>query len=592
MNNYLYGDSSPSGLTSNFLEFLRDALDFSVHVLLADEAIKAGRARIEVLRTEAAAEEERLDAFVGTVADAILRGDKGLEGSFTARCAARLAERCSETQAETMAAIQSQLAGDVAAVNAAENAARAGCIAALSSLLAPHVPPDATLVRRIALSPERVYAATLSGSTSFGLTWTFDLGIAEGSTWTSPLRLERIASPIELRAPQVTGWISKEVKVRPIRIEKHVVVALETTGQRTRVELRAEPTFDSGFDFDVDLATGTVQAVRVAPSEDGSAGPFAIQENDASIVLALVDKLQHDASTLEPGRLIEAALDGAELRSVESFAPLVDRLVGMLAPIVREIAARSLTANELVLRRALADDRREEFFLAKSTLRDKLAVLDVPLRAHFTPLALEPRPAENGASAAPPAPAPVREKADSRSEIPSSKPVAPPPPPPPRAAPAVDPSPKAPPAASIAPASQGRNERFVEAVKKIVLVLKSGRTDEGYQQYADLLRDESFTAYRPDDQRQAIKMLLLAKPPAVRTEPVNEAYRVAIERIQELVDAHADPMDYEMLGVAKLQLDERKAAATAFAVALKLERARNPASDLAQNLERRLSQVG
>ena len=28
--NYLYGDSSPSQLTSNFLEFLRDAIDFSV----------------------------------------------------------------------------------------------------------------------------------------------------------------------------------------------------------------------------------------------------------------------------------------------------------------------------------------------------------------------------------------------------------------------------------------------------------------------------------------------------------------------------------------------------------------------------------
>jgi hypothetical protein len=141
------------------------------------------------------------------------------------------------------------------------------------------------------------------------------------------------------------------------------------------------------------------------------------------------------------------------------------------------------------------------------------------------------------------------------------------------------------------PASEGRNERFVEAVKKIVLVLKSGRTDEGYQQYADLLSAASFSEYRPDDQRQALKMLLLAKPPATRTDPVVDAYRVALARIQALVDAFADPADYEMLGVARLQLEERQAAVAAFQTALKLERARNPASELCGSLERRVSQL-
>jgi hypothetical protein len=128
-------------------------------------------------------------------------------------------------------------------------------------------------------------------------------------------------------------------------------------------------------------------------------------------------------------------------------------------------------------------------------------------------------------------------------------------------------------------------------VKKIVLVLKDGRTDEGYGQYADLLSSPAFGQYRQDDQRQALKLLLLAKAPPSRSDAVLRAYRIALTRIQALVDALAEPADYEMLGVAHLQLDDKPAATAAFDIALKLERARNPTSELSINLARRVSQL-
>jgi len=124
-----------------------------------------------------------------------------------------------------------------------------------------------------------------------------------------------------------------------------------------------------------------------------------------------------------------------------------------------------------------------------------------------------------------------------------------------------------------------------------VLVLKEGRTDEGYAQYAELLSSPGFTAYRGDDQRQALKLLLLAKAPPSRSDAVLRAYRIALTRIQALVDANAEPADYEMLGVAHLQLDDKSAASAAFDIALKLERARSPSSELSMNLARRISQL-
>ncbi|CAN5515288.1 hypothetical protein BH09MYX1_BH09MYX1_41960 [soil metagenome] len=568
--NYLYGDSTPSTLTSNFLEFLRDALDFAVLVLEADVAIKAGKARIRALEGDANAELERLDHFIGFVADAILSGEKGLESSPTAHCASRLAELCASEQRSTTDEVRAKLAADVSVIDRAEADARERCAAALGALLWPHLPPDASSSLRVVLEQGQSYDATISGQSAFGLSWVFALAIDQDSSWASPLRLERLASVIEIQAPQETGWISKEVKVKPLRIEKHVVTELVSTGQVTHVELRMDPAFESGFDLDVDAAANAISIARVGTAEDPSVGPFEVQPEDAPILFAIAEKLRGDAHALEQSSLAAAAIGEDEFETLPTFVPFVEKLVAMLAPIVREISARSLTPTELILRRALANDRREEFFLAKSTLKEKIARLTPELRAYFDPLALDapaPPPLPSKAVPASPPDPPM-----SRTDIASSKP-----PPPP---------------GSIAPPSDGRNERFVEAVKRIVLVLKSGRTDEGYQQYADLLTAASFAAYRPDDQRQALKMLLLAKPPALRTDPVSAAYRAAISRIQELIDAHADAADYEMLGVAQLQLDEKGAAVTAFEVALKLERARNPTSDLVSNLERRLSQVG
>src|SRR5207248_2719364 len=51
--NYLYGDSTPSPLKSNFLEFLRDDIDFGVFALLADDRIRLGREQVESLRQKA-----------------------------------------------------------------------------------------------------------------------------------------------------------------------------------------------------------------------------------------------------------------------------------------------------------------------------------------------------------------------------------------------------------------------------------------------------------------------------------------------------------------------------------------------------------
>jgi hypothetical protein len=571
---YLYGDSTESELESNFLELLRDAIDFAVFVLQADESIKAGKAQIAKLSEEATAELGRLEAFTAGVSRAIEAGEKGEDGSPTALCASNVADLLTRSKNATADAVRSKLAADIAAIEAEEAASRTACHEALQTLLDPHGKDDARETRRVALLEGGTYDATTMARATFGIDWLFALNIPAESLWASPVRLERLAPHIEIHAPQVTGWLTKEVKVKPQRLERHTATELTLDPSRTFLKLRIEATVETGFD--VEIVGPEIRMTRVGPADDASVGPFPIEESDVPTVKSIVDRLTAATMELANARLVDATFEGEPFKSAPSFVPIAVRLVERLAPVVREIAKRSLTPTELVLRRALADDRREEFFVTKATLREKYQVLPDAMARLFQPLGFDVVQANSDAP-----PASLR---TDRKEIRASQPSVPPPVPPPPPSP---PSPSSMPP----PSSSGKNEAFVEAVKKIMIVLKSGRTDEGYGQYADLLSSDGFAEYRPDDQRQALKLLLLAKAPD-RTDAVMRAYRIALKRIQSLVDTHAEPADYEMLGVAHVQLEDRTAASAAFEIALKLERARNPSSDLCASLGRRIGALG
>ena len=48
---YLYGDSTPSTLEINFIEFLRSGVQFCVQVLLAEQRIAEGEVRTRALES-------------------------------------------------------------------------------------------------------------------------------------------------------------------------------------------------------------------------------------------------------------------------------------------------------------------------------------------------------------------------------------------------------------------------------------------------------------------------------------------------------------------------------------------------------------
>ena len=134
-------------------------------------------------------------------------------------------------------------------------------------------------------------------------------------------------------------------------------------------------------------------------------------------------------------------------------------------------------------------------------------------------------------------------------------------------------------------------EALVGAVKEIVTLARSGDAEASFDGYNALFNRPDFSDNRPEDQRQALKLLVLAKRGGPKSEKLVEAYRAAIAPLTDLVSKHNEPEDYEMLGICHLTIGNEKAAATMFQEGLTLERAKNAGSDLCGRLMTRVSSL-
>jgi hypothetical protein len=136
------------------------------------------------------------------------------------------------------------------------------------------------------------------------------------------------------------------------------------------------------------------------------------------------------------------------------------------------------------------------------------------------------------------------------------------------------------------------NEALVNTIKEIVARAKDGDLDGSYNGYRDLFTSAAFGTYRVEDQRQALRLMIIKKgtPPAA-TPALIEAYRAALGLLTELVSTHGEPADYELLGVCHVALGNEESASAIFKAALAIERERDASSPLCGQLMKRVSML-
>jgi hypothetical protein len=418
---YRYGDSSTSPFTSNFLEFLRDSLDFSVYVLGADQRIRGTERRKDDLQRSAEKELQMLDALKRATIAAIESTPKGAPDSPVAECATRMASACEESVRGAGAGVREKVAEEISQAEAEEASEREGCVKALLTLLAAHTPPEVSSILRLRSRETGAYQAHGEGEwPGIGLIWVSELAIPDGHAFRQLLRVEDLQRDLEISAPDQTGWLKKEVKMRPQRLERYAISEATVDGSKMLLRLRTELGGEVGFDFDWDADAGSLSASRVVAGQDAVvAGPFDLEDEDKLKIIELSKAIRERLTALKHKRLKQARLGDADFGQLSKHVDTAERLVKYLAPYVHEIAKHSLEPDELVLRKQLADDRREEIFVSKTTLRQKYEHLPKDLRALFAPLGLE----ANLSRSLPPQAQPA---ATTRAELPPSNPPPPP----------------------------------------------------------------------------------------------------------------------------------------------------------------------
>jgi len=351
---YLYGDSTPSALDGNFIEFLRDCMDFCVAALLSDDRARHNAERAAALRKAADADTERLKQLGAAVTFAI-QGASGPEGSPAARCGAELQRSSDQLVAAEIERVSAGLADQISSLDAEAGRERDGCVKALEQFLLRYDFPGTTRSLELGLAGDR-FTALLRARTGFGLTVVFELELPSDHAFARPFKLERVADRVEVQAPDSGGWLHKEGKLRAQRLEKLYVTELVADGSEGSLKLRASA--DSAQGFDVRFKSDGVYLVRVAEREGVADSPFRVNEADGKALAGVFEKLAAASPALGSPRrtLTEARLDDKPLAEQEP-ALLVERIVAALAPTVQEIARRSPSPGELVLKRLLSDNR-------------------------------------------------------------------------------------------------------------------------------------------------------------------------------------------------------------------------------------------
>lgn len=134
------------------------------------------------------------------------------------------------------------------------------------------------------------------------------------------------------------------------------------------------------------------------------------------------------------------------------------------------------------------------------------------------------------------------------------------------------------------------NEALVQAVKSIMKLGKEGKVDEAYHGYKNLFESPDFETFRPEDQRQALRLMIHAKgAPDKPTDAMIQAHAAAVRPLTNLVLTHGEPADHELLGLCYVRVGDIQSADTAFRAGLNIERERNPSSDLCGLLMKRIS---
>lgn len=386
---YLYGNSSTSNLDQNYLEFLRLSLDFSIGVLQSETKIDGVLASIRDAEANAEMERNQVNEMAEKV-NSLLDGATDSQSTAIAvalRENLRLSSGNEVTKA--LATIDSHLQSFIAQSNSEIAAERAANMTRIETVVLTCDFPKSQKRITISLDASGIYRAGLKTISDNLLHFQTALLIPRGNKFAEIIRIDSITPDLQIDIPEVGGWLKRGMKISPQKLSKEYVTAFRQQKDGTMISLRNAPK-EGQAGFDILFKPEGVWISRISKQQESS-DPFKVSEKDERILKELYATLHEAAIDISWNRkaLVSAHVDQEPLSTYTEAEELVLWLLNHLTPIVQDISKNSLSPTELVLKRVLSDDRREEVFASKAELHEKLAVLTDAHKNYFAPLGLD-----------------------------------------------------------------------------------------------------------------------------------------------------------------------------------------------------------
>jgi hypothetical protein len=385
---YLFGDSTPSPFRINFVEFLRLAMGFSVHVLRVERRVLTEQMKRIQLEDDSERDRQHLDQLLGRLTKTIQEASAGYQPRVVEH-ADLIQGKAREVVELGLQSVQQALAEDLAEIEQNIQLERKSSLNALEKVLLVYDLPEAKNTVHVRLQDGGRYSAWLESVTPYGLTTSVELILPPDSPFAHDARVDRFMDGFEIHAPETAGWIRKESRMVPQKLGRFYITEL-TLGEACLIKLRSSPEANaSGYDIAVQTEEPQVRFVKTG--KDGEGGSFAPEPIDLPTVLRLREKLEEVGRAISTKRraLTSARLGEDSIEQSSRMRAFVEQLAQVVGPMVREIAAHSLSPSELVLRRMMGDDRREEIFVSKVELQANLDGLSDADRQLFAPLELQ-----------------------------------------------------------------------------------------------------------------------------------------------------------------------------------------------------------
>ena len=387
---YLYGDSTPFPLNDNFVETLKALSDMCVTLLRVDEQLDETEAKAQEARNLCNKEQARLEAL----ASSLLKALEAHVSDPQAPDAQATAVRCLQSVQQILEGAKSGLNGKrenaVRQVELGGVELRRSVLGAMESFFAAHELPEMVwgLHWRGGVGDAATKCQAI-GSAPSGLQVALEVDPGGSSLWRRAARVDMVERNIHLHLPGEGSWLRRGQRAKETSLDHFFITEVHVAPERDALVIRKSDRHPSGgYEVIVRQDGHSLPTIRQL-AEDGGHVEEGVQIDgvDATTIERLWTRIESTMLDLvkRRTRVAGASLDGEPVDEIDRPARIAARLIQSVAPIVTEMAKRSPSPRELVLKceDPARPGHRDEVFVARDELLRKWKGLSMVRRGLF-----------------------------------------------------------------------------------------------------------------------------------------------------------------------------------------------------------------